>query len=69
MRRKRVQSSAVRSVGHDARREILEIEFTGGTVYRYDDFLQPLHQEFVQADSKRRFFRGQILDRYAVARV
>lgn len=69
MRRKRVESSAIRSVGYDARREILEIEFTSGTAYQYDDFPQSLYEEFMRADSKGRSFREQILDQYSVSRV
>ena len=69
MRRKRVESSAIRSVGYNARREILEIEFTSGIVYQYDDFPQSLHDQFMRADSKGRFFRDYILDQFSVARV
>jgi hypothetical protein len=68
MRRKRVESSAIRSVGYDARRAILEIEFTSGTVYQYDEFPQSLHKKFMRADSKGRFFREYILDQFSVAR-
>ena len=69
MRRKRVESSAIRSVGYDARREILEIEFTSGTVYQYDEFPQSLYDRFMRADSKGQFFREHILDQFSVARV
>jgi hypothetical protein len=69
MRRKRVESSAIRSVGYNARREILEIEFTSGIVYQYDDFPQSLHDQFMRADSKGQFFRDYILDQFSVSRV
>jgi hypothetical protein len=69
MRRKRVESSAIRSVGYNARREILEIGFTSAIVYQYDEFPQSLYEEFMRADSKGRFFREHILDQFSVTRV
>ncbi|HUH83699.1 MAG TPA: KTSC domain-containing protein [Stellaceae bacterium] len=69
MRRKQVQSSAIRSVGYDARREIFEIEFTSGTHYQYDEFPQSLDEEFMRAHSKGQFFREYILEEFSFSRV
>ena len=35
MERKRVNASTIRSVGYDAARQTLEVEFTSGSIVRY----------------------------------
>lgn len=67
MRRKRVQSSAIRS--DDARRKIHEIEFTSGTVYQYDDVRQSPYDEFMRAKSKGQFFREHIHEEFSFSGV
>lgn len=69
MRRKQVECSAIPSVGYDRRREILEIEFTSGTLYQYDDFPQSHYEEFMRADSKGQFLREYILEAFSFSRV
>lgn len=36
MERREIESEPIRSIGYDARAEILEIEFRTGRVYRYE---------------------------------
>ena len=53
MRRLAVESRTLRSIGYDAHRRELEIEFLeGGDVYRYFDVPAAEYAEFMAADSK-----------------
>ena len=55
-----VSSSAMRSVGYDANRNILEIEFPNRTVYRYYNVAPEVHRGLMAADSHGRYFHGHI---------
>ena len=63
MERVRVESDAMASVGYDADRRVLEIEFTSGEVYRYFDVPPNLHAGLMAAGSHGQFFAEHI--RYA----
>lgn len=53
MKRLEVDSATVRSIGYNARRHELEIEFReSGDVYRYFDVSAAEHAEFLAAKSK-----------------
>jgi len=52
MRRIRVNSSSVASVGYEAKTRTLEIEFLNGRVYRYFEVPPEEHQALMNADSK-----------------
>ena len=67
MRRKRVESEALRGVGFDARRRVLEIEFLSGEVYRYFDVPESLHAGLMAADSHGEYFNDHIRDRFEYA--
>ncbi|MER6396928.1 MULTISPECIES: KTSC domain-containing protein [unclassified Kitasatospora] len=69
MERLAVDSSALRSVGYDAARRVLELEFTGGSVYRYDAVPGRVHRELMAAESHGRYFARRIRGRYAYRRV
>jgi len=60
MRREVVDSEALRSVGYDPDRRILEIEFAGGTVYRYLGVPPSVHAELMTADSKGEYYSANI---------
>ena len=60
MKRLPVDSSAIRSVGYDAKSQILEIEFTNGSVYDYYDVPHEIYQEFCEADSMGAFVNFRI---------
>ncbi len=51
-----VSSSAVRSVGYDEQRQILEIEFPNRAVYRYYDVPPNVHRGLMAADAHGRYF-------------
>lgn len=62
MRREPVESDALRSVGYDYDRQILEIEFAGGTVYRYFEVPEELYAGLMTAASHGEFFSEHIRD-------
>lgn len=58
MKRHPVKSSNIVSIGYNRNRNILEIEFDGGSVYQYEDVPAALHEALMSPDteSKGRFF-------------
>jgi hypothetical protein len=69
MRRAPVKSSAVESVGYDPALAMLEIEFTGGDVYRYFAVPPSAHRALLEAGSIGRHFLEHIRDVYPTERV
>ncbi len=71
MDRQPVDSLLIRAVGYDPGSSILEIEFTDeghGHVYLYYDVPYSTFDEFLDADSKGRYFNDYIRDQYASER-
>ena len=64
MRRKPIDSSAIASVGYDADKEELEVEFTSGNVYRYFGVPQEIYEDLLQAPSKGQYFGSFIRGQY-----
>ena len=62
MRREPVESDALRSVGYDVDRRILEIEFASGTVYRYFEVPEAVYAGLMTAASHGAFFGEHIRD-------
>jgi hypothetical protein len=60
--RETVASEVLRGVGYDPDRNILELEFTSGEVYRYFDVPPELHVGLMTADSHGAFFAAHIRD-------
>lgn len=69
MRRTKVDSSAVRSVGYDEHLRTLEVEFESGGVYRYADVSPEEHAALLEADSIGRYVNLEIKPHYAAVRV
>lgn len=69
MHRAPVSSSSIRDVGYDAAARRLEVGFRAGGVYEYDAVPPEVHDAFLAASSKGRFFQGRIRDRYRYRRV
>ena len=57
-----VRSSALRSVGYDQEQRVLEIEFTGGEVYRYFDVPAEVYRGLMAAESHGRYFHRHVRD-------
>jgi hypothetical protein len=62
MHRERVESEALRSVGYEPRRRMLEIEFHSGEIYRYFDVPPDVHVGLMRAESIGRYFSEHIRD-------
>lgn len=59
----------MRSVGFEARRRILEIEFNSGAVYRYLGVPARIYERLLKAESKGRYFNNEIRDVYPYVQV
>jgi hypothetical protein len=60
MKRVPVESSALASVGYDARTRVLEIEFTSGSVYRYSPVPAEVHDALMAAESHGGYFTENV---------
>jgi len=60
MRRISVDSSNLVSVGYDAERRILEIEFHSGSVYQYSGVPESVYRDLMSADSHGLYFDREI---------
>ncbi|HEX7289885.1 MAG TPA: KTSC domain-containing protein [Conexibacter sp.] len=69
MRRRSVESSAIESVGYDARSRILEIEYAGGGVYRYVGVPQRAYELLLRAESHGVYVNRRIKPFYRALRV
>ncbi|WP_309064368.1 KTSC domain-containing protein [Microbacterium sp.] len=64
-----MSSSALVGVGYDRETAVLEIEFTGGEVYRYYAVPASVHRALMSAPSMGRFFAERIRERYPTEHV
>ena len=69
MERQPVESSSLRSVGYDAQRRELEIEFHDGTVYLYGNVPEDVCAALLQAESKGGYFNAEIREQYVYHKV
>jgi hypothetical protein len=69
MKRKKVDSSNLASVGYDANDQILEIEFNHGGVYQYFDVPEDVYDELMNADSHGQYLAHNIKGAYRYSKV
>ena len=69
MERKRVNASTIRSVGYDAGKQLLEIEFTSGSIVQYSGVSQEVHRQFTNSPSPASFFRDKIEEDFPAQRI
>lgn len=69
MERKRINASTIRSVGYDARQQLLEIEFSSGSIIQYSGVSPEVHRRFMNAPSPGSFFQDQIDENFSSKRV
>ena len=69
MDRKRVNASTIRSVGYDAGKQMLEVEFTSGSIVQYSGVSPEVHRRFVNSPSPGSFFQDQIDENFPSRRV
>ena len=60
MKRTKVSSSNLASVGYNPVTKILEIEFLNGSVYQYYDVPQSVYDGLMKAESHGKFFYANI---------
>jgi hypothetical protein len=68
MRRKRVSSSAITSVGYEPDWEVLEVEFQSGAVYDYFEVPPEVYRALMEAPSKGHYLAAEIKDVYPCRR-
>lgn len=56
----RVNSAAIRAVGHDPGSNVLRIEFTNGNTHEYFGVTADQHRELMESDSLGRHFGQKI---------
>ena len=64
-----VESSVIATVGYDAGKRLLEIEFRSGAIYRYLKVPEEIHKRLLAAESKGHFFGANIRDKFRSERV
>ena len=69
MERKRVSASTIRSVGYDAGKQLLEIEFSSGNIVQYSGVSPEVHRRFLSSPSPGSFFQDQIDENYPSKRI
>ncbi|MBI2295447.1 MAG: KTSC domain-containing protein [Betaproteobacteria bacterium] len=69
MERKRVNAANIRSVGYDAAGQVLEIEFSNGSIFQYSGVSPEVHRRFMNAPSPDSFFQDQIEENFPAKRI
>ena len=69
MERKRVNASTIRSVGYDAGKQLLEIEFSGGSIIQYRGVSPEVHRRFMSSPSQGSFFQDQIDENFPATKL
>lgn len=69
MHRLSVESSAIATVGYDARSRTLEVEYAGGGIYRYFGVPQRAYELLLRADSHGAYVNRRIKPYYRCRRV
>jgi hypothetical protein len=60
VKRERLDSTSLASVGYDPAAHVLEVEFRNGGVYQYLDVPDGEYEEFITAPSKGRYLNTEI---------
>jgi hypothetical protein len=55
-----VDSTTLRTLGYDAGRQLLQIEFQNRSIYQYFEVPQAVYEELMQASSKGTYFNRSI---------
>jgi hypothetical protein len=69
MERKRVSASNIRSVGYDGGKQLLEIEFSSGSIVPYSGVSPEVHRRFMVSPSPGSFYQDQIDENFPSKRV
>jgi len=69
MERKRVSASNIRAVGYDAGKQLLEIEFSSGSIVQYSGVSPEVHRRFMSSPSPGSFYQDQIDESFPARKV
>ncbi len=69
MDRKKVSSSAIRSVGFDERNRVLEVEFNDGKITQYSGVSAEVHRRLMGAPSIVSYFRDNVEESFTAKRM
>jgi len=64
MKRQKVESSNLASIGYDEENEILEVEFKHGGIYQYNGVPKDEYDSLMSADSHGKYFSANIRNDY-----
>jgi hypothetical protein len=64
-----LESKMLAAAAYDANKSILYLRFRHGDVYRYFAFPEEQYQDFLNAESRGRYFLSHIRDRFAYERL
>lgn len=68
MNREPVTSSNIKAVGYDPSTNVLEVEFSSGTIYQYADVPAQVYKDLMEAESVGRYFAANVRNVYAAHR-
>lgn len=69
MERRKVNSSAIRSVGYDERARVLEVEHSDGSIFQYANVAAEVYRRLMAAPSMVSFYRDRIEEDYSRKRL
>ena len=69
MRKVAVESSNLDEVGYDEEREVMQVTFNNGRVYRYYQVPPAIFNSLLQADSKGSYFWENIRGKFEYERI
>jgi len=69
MERKRVNASNIRSIGYDAGQQLLEIEFSSGSIVQYSGVSPEVHRRFMGSPSPGSFYQDQIDENFPTRKI
>lgn len=64
MKRSRIASTSLESIGYDPDSKTLEVEFAGGAVYQYLGVPETEHRKFLRARSRGAYLNRNIKPRF-----
>lgn len=69
MERKKVSSWHVRTIGYDAREQILEIEYFSGNVIQYSRVSSEIYRRLMVSTTMKSYIEDNIQDNYTEKRI
>jgi len=68
MHRTPIESKAISSLGYEATEQRLEIQFTDGGIFEYENVPPDVHLQFLMAPSKGQYFNQMIRGKFTYTR-